>query len=55
MAGESIAASKSIDKSIGSAGVRMVKSVSILDTSEKQYVNFSTDLSMIYVIHINMK
>jgi hypothetical protein len=33
MAGESIAASKITDKSIGSAGVCMVESVSILDTS----------------------
>jgi hypothetical protein len=37
MAGESIAASKITDKSIGSAGVRMVKSISILDTSEFKY------------------
>jgi hypothetical protein len=34
MAGESIAASKSIDPSIGSAGVHMVESVSILVTSD---------------------
>ncbi|MDR0723119.1 MAG: hypothetical protein LBF75_10095 [Treponema sp.] len=34
MAGEPLTPSKSIDNSIGSAGVRMVKSVSILDTSD---------------------
>jgi hypothetical protein len=37
MADQSITASKNVEYSIGSTGVRMVKSVPILDTSDKLY------------------
>jgi hypothetical protein len=50
VAAQSIAASEIAENSIGSAGVRMVESVPILDTSDPIYPIFSVFHSLKYLI-----